>query len=216
MNMNESSGSATMVNKYPNLKLSTGSCNTDHSLIPHHLCCNHRQCLALRGIHLARHDTTSGFVFRQVQFSQTTSGSRRQVSNVIGNFHQRTGDHVQSTMGLYERVVSSQSLELDLSFLSSVSNHPDKSLALFGAVLNSSPVSLETSEANLMSNPFLVFRPCDATASENGNISYEDGTNCSNSSAALSQQTESRQNALSTFNAVRELLHVSAKLLSES
>ena len=94
-------------------------------------------------------------------------------------------------MCLYERIVSSQSLELQ-QILSLASNQLYTSLALLGAVLNSSPVSLETSEANLTSNPFLVFRPCGATASEVGDIGYEDDTNCPNSSAALSQETESR------------------------
>ena len=56
------------------------------------------------GTQLTRHDRTSGFIFGQRNFSQPASRSRTQEPQVVGDLHQRDGDHVQSTGHLQQQL----------------------------------------------------------------------------------------------------------------
>jgi hypothetical protein len=56
--------------------------------VAHHLYANHRERLALCGVHLARHDRGTGFVLWQRQLAQAAARAGAKPSNVIGNLHE--------------------------------------------------------------------------------------------------------------------------------
>lgn len=86
---------------------------------------------------------------------------------------------------------------------------------MFGAVLNSIPVSLEISAATLTSKPFFVLRPCIACQCFRTPSSHE-GTHSADGSTTLGKETETRQSVLDTVDAVGQLLDIAAELLAES
>ena len=68
-------------------------------VVAHHLGRHHREAFALGGIHLARHDRRARLVFRDHQFPEPAPGPAAEPAHVIGDFHQRTGQHGEGAMG---------------------------------------------------------------------------------------------------------------------
>jgi len=115
--------------------------------------------------------------------------------------------------------VRGQRLELVIYlFVKSIGlDEESKELTLLGAVWKSSPVILEISAATFTSKPFRVLRPCIAIIfiyyRHSKPTSYTHG---SNRSASLCKAAQAGENILDPFDAVCNLLDITAKLLSES
>ena len=73
------------------LEISLGAGEADGGVIAHHLHGNHGDGFALRGIHFAGHDRRAGLVFGQDQFAEAAARAGSEPANVVGNFHQRSG-----------------------------------------------------------------------------------------------------------------------------
>lgn len=61
---------------------------------------------------LSRHDGRSRLVLGQLELAKTTSGSRSEVSDVVGDLHEGNGDDIESAGRLDNGVVSGKSLKL--------------------------------------------------------------------------------------------------------
>lgn len=96
----------------PHLELPHGAPNADRSLVPHHLRRDHRHGLALRGVHLARHDAASRLVLREADLAEPAARARAQEADVVGDLHQRAGHDVQLAVRLGERVVCREGFKL--------------------------------------------------------------------------------------------------------
>ena len=78
------------------------------------------------------------------------------------------------------------------------------------------PVILEISSAIFTSKPRLVFNPCVCKINIGSDLTIRtEGTHRPHSSATLSEQAQPGENIFHTGDAVGELLHVSAKFLTE-
>lgn len=95
-----------------------------------------------------------------------------------------------------------------------VARETDGRLTLLGAVLNSSPVSLEISSAILTSNPRFVFNPW--SFDKFGIMGCCKYPHSSNSSSTLCEQTQSWENILNSRNSVGQLLNITAEFLAQS
>ena len=76
------------------------------------LSCHHGDSLTLSRVHLARHDGAARLILWQAQLSKTTPWARSKESDVIGNLHDGTGQHIKSTMYLHHGIMSCKSLKL--------------------------------------------------------------------------------------------------------
>ena len=93
-------------------ELSVRSGDRDGGVVSDDLSGDHGQGLTLGRVDLSGHDGRTGLVLGEREFTQTTSGTRSQVTDVVGNFHQGDGDGVHGSGGLNDGVVSGQGLEL--------------------------------------------------------------------------------------------------------
>ncbi|EEQ39392.1 conserved hypothetical protein [Clavispora lusitaniae ATCC 42720] len=90
---------------------------SDSTVVTHNLDSNHSQGLVLGRVDLTRHDGRARLVLWQGQLAVTTSWTRTQVSNVVGDLVQRNSQSVQSTGSLNNGIVGSQSFKLVWSWL---------------------------------------------------------------------------------------------------
>lgn len=61
---------------------------------------------------LAGHDGRSRLVLGQLEFTEAASGTRSEVSDVVGDLHEADSDDVEGTRGLDDGVVSGKGLKL--------------------------------------------------------------------------------------------------------
>ena len=94
-------------------KLTIGAGDRDSGVVAHNLGSDHGHGLTLSGVDFSGHDTATGLVLRQAQLSQTTSRTRAEVTDIVGDLHQRDSDHIKSTMSFNQCVVRSKGLELE-------------------------------------------------------------------------------------------------------
>lgn len=95
------------------LELSVRSSDGDGGVVSHHLASDHGQSLALSRVDLSGHDRRSRLVLGERELSETTSRSGSEVSDVVGDLHERDGDGVESSGGLDDGVVGGEGLELE-------------------------------------------------------------------------------------------------------
>lgn len=88
-------------------------------------------------------------------------------------------------------------------------------LTLFGAVLNSRPVSLDISAATLTSNPFLVLRPYIQFPVSLQTHRQRRDAHSSDSGTTLGEETQTRQDIFHSRDAIRKLLNVATEFLSK-
>jgi hypothetical protein len=190
------------------------SIRTSHahgSLISDDLCSDHCDSFALSGIYLPRHDATPWLIFGEAKFAKSTTRSRRKEPDIVRNFHQRTGDDIQSTVCFDKSVMRSKGLKLD-RFLAYCWKIHVTVLTLFGAVLKSKPVIFDISTATLTSKPFFVLRPCNLDYAKCSEV-YAASTHSANGSSSLSKATQTREDIFDSFNTIGNLLNVSAEFL---
>jgi hypothetical protein len=98
--------------------------DADSGVVAHHLRSHHRKRLALRRVHLARHDAASGLVLGQAELAQTTTRARAEESDIVRNLHERDGEDVKSAVRLHQRIVGRERFELgtDARISSSLAN----------------------------------------------------------------------------------------------
>lgn len=84
----------------------------DGHVVAHDLRGDHRQGLALGGVHLSGHDARSRLVLGQAQLAESTAGSRAEEANVVRDLHERDGEDVERTRGLDDSVMRRERLEL--------------------------------------------------------------------------------------------------------
>ena len=94
------------------LELSVRSGDGDGGVVSHDLAGDHGEGLALGRVDLSGHDGRSGLVLGQRELSESASRSGREVSDVVGNLHERDSNRVERSRGLDNRVVGSEGLEL--------------------------------------------------------------------------------------------------------
>jgi len=78
----------------------------------HDLRADHGQGLALRRVDLSRHDGGARFVLGQAELTKAATRSRSKVADVVGDLHERASECVESTAGLDDSIMGSQSLKL--------------------------------------------------------------------------------------------------------
>ena len=86
--------------------------DSDCDLVTHDLGANHGHGLALGWINFSWHDTWSRFIFWKVKFSQSTSGSTSQESDIVGNLEKTDSDGVECTVEFNHSVFGGQRFEL--------------------------------------------------------------------------------------------------------
>lgn len=104
--------SLTIIQQTTHLKLATCSGDAHSRLVSHDLSSHHGDRLALSGVDLPGHNAAARFVLGQVELAKPTTGSRAKITDVIGNFHERTSDHVECTVCFNQCVVGGQGFEL--------------------------------------------------------------------------------------------------------
>jgi len=93
-------------------ELTVRSSDRNGGVVSDDLCGNHGQSLALSRVDLSGHDRRTRLVLRKGKLSETTSRSRCEVTDVVGNLHQRNGDGVHGSGSLDDSIVCGQSFEL--------------------------------------------------------------------------------------------------------
>ena len=88
------------------LEVSTHSTDTHCCVVADDLSAHHGHSFALRWVYFAGHDGRAGLVLGQRKLAETTSRSRSQKADVIGNLHHSTGESINSTMQVYKSVFS--------------------------------------------------------------------------------------------------------------
>jgi hypothetical protein len=66
----------------------------------------------LGGIYLARHDTATWLVFGETQLAKTAPRARAEISNIIGDLHEGTSNHIEGAMSLNEGIMVGQRFKL--------------------------------------------------------------------------------------------------------
>jgi len=83
----------------------------DGDVVTDDLSAAHSKRFALSWVDFTRHDGTARFVFRKKKFSQTTTRTRSQETDIIGNLHECASSSVKSTREFNERIIALESLE---------------------------------------------------------------------------------------------------------
>lgn len=94
------------------LELAVHATDGSSDVVAHDLSANHGESLALRGVDLSRHNAATRLVLRQNQLAKAASGTASQVSDILGDLGEGSGQGVQATMSLDDGVVGGQRLEL--------------------------------------------------------------------------------------------------------
>jgi hypothetical protein len=94
------------------LKLSVRSGDGDGHVVSHDLRSDHSKGLALGRVDLSGHDGRPRLVLWQTELSKSTSRSRSEVSDVVGDLHEGAGEDVERTRGLDDGIVGGESLKL--------------------------------------------------------------------------------------------------------
>lgn len=115
--------SSQVMMELTHLELTLSATDGDRHVITHNLSSDHRKSLALSRVDLSRHDGRSRFVLRKREFSETTTRSRTEVTDIVCDLVERNGDNVQSTGSFNDGIVSGESFELVRSSLESESSN---------------------------------------------------------------------------------------------
>ena len=94
------------------LKLAGHASHCGGNMVTHYLGSYHCQGLALRGVDLARHDRGAGLVLREDEFAETTSWTRAEISDVLGNLEEGACNSIQCSGCFDDRVVRCENLKL--------------------------------------------------------------------------------------------------------
>lgn len=94
------------------LEVTAHATHRHRSLVAHHLSANHSQCLALRGVHLSRHDARSRLILWQVQLPEAGPGPAAEETDIVGDLEETDSDGVQRAVEINQSVLSGQRLEL--------------------------------------------------------------------------------------------------------
>ena len=106
----------------PNLKGTAGAGDGDGGVVSHDLSADHGHRLALRRIHLARHNTRTTinassptflpwFVFGDADFAETAAGAGCEIADIIGNLHEAACEGVELSGSLDDGIMSGQGFE---------------------------------------------------------------------------------------------------------
>ena len=93
------------------LKMSIGTSNGDCNIVSDHLRAAHSKGLTLSWVNFTRHNRTARFVFRQKKFSQTTTRTRSQETDIVSNLHECASSSVKCTREFNEGIIALESLE---------------------------------------------------------------------------------------------------------
>jgi len=121
--------------------MSTHTTDSDSDLVAHNLSASHGQSFTLSWVDLSWHDTWSWFVFWKIQFSQSTSWTTSQESDIVGNLEKTDSDSVQSSMEFDHWIFGSQWFELVWSSDEGMTSFQRYSI---GNTLSETDVSVET------------------------------------------------------------------------
>ena len=94
------------------LEVPRRAADCDCNLISKDLGADHRECLALRWVHLARHDRRPWLILREGQLSKAASRAGSEESDVVRDLHEACRHGVERTVRLNEPVVGSEGFEL--------------------------------------------------------------------------------------------------------
>ena len=97
------------------LEVALHACHRDRRVIPYDLGADHRHSLSLRGVDLTGHDGGAGLIGRDDDLTDTATRARGEEADIVGDLVKRDSHLLQGAVGLYDRVVGSQCLELVLS-----------------------------------------------------------------------------------------------------
>src|SRR5216684_7746386 len=87
------------------LEIALRAGKADGGVVAHHLDGDHGHGLGLRGIDLAGHDARAGLVFRKRELAEAAARAGGQPANVVGDFHERSGERFQRAAGENDFVV---------------------------------------------------------------------------------------------------------------
>src|SRR6266436_924959 len=87
------------------LEIALRAGEADGGVISHDLHGDHRQRFGLRGIYFAGHDGGAGLVFRKSEFAEAAAWAGGEPANVVGDFHERSGERFQGAAGKNDFVV---------------------------------------------------------------------------------------------------------------
>jgi len=93
------------------LKMSICTSNGDSYVVSDDLCAAHSKGLTLSWVDFTRHNRTARFIFRQKKFSQTTTRTRSQETDIVSNFHECASSSVKSTREFHESIIALESFE---------------------------------------------------------------------------------------------------------
>jgi hypothetical protein len=81
-------------------------------LIANDLCRDHRDSLTLSRVYLSRHNAAPWLILGQAELPKSAPGAGTKIPNVIGYFHERASDHVESSVRFYEGIMGGKSFKL--------------------------------------------------------------------------------------------------------
>jgi len=93
------------------LEMTASTSHGDGDVVTDDLSAAHSKRFALSWVDFTRHDGTARFVFRKKKFSQTTTRTRSQETDIVSNFHECASSSVKSTREFHESIIALESFE---------------------------------------------------------------------------------------------------------
>ena len=90
---------------------SNGHCD----MVTHDLGADHSERFALSGVDFARHNGRAGLVFGERELAEAAARAATEETDVVGDFHERSGDDVEGAVDFDKSVVTGESFELEKS-----------------------------------------------------------------------------------------------------
>ena len=92
--------------RFENVELEVATHTTDAycCVVADNLSAHHGHCFTLSWVYFTGHDGRAGLVFGKRKLAETTSRSRTQKADVIGNLHHSNGESINSTMQVYKSI----------------------------------------------------------------------------------------------------------------
>lgn len=124
------------------LEVAVCTSNGDGDVVTDDLSAAHSEGFALGWVDFTRHDGAARFVFRKKKFSQTTTRTRSQETDIVSNLHECASSSVKCTREFNEGIIALESLEFvggSLEFVTSFIGN------LFSDGLSETDIGVESS-----------------------------------------------------------------------
>ena len=69
-------------------EMTIASTDSDSDVVTHNLAADHSEGFTLSGVNFTGHDGWAGFVFGEEEFTETTSGTRTEESDIVGDLQE--------------------------------------------------------------------------------------------------------------------------------